>query len=390
MEKLNIGIIGGGFIGRVHNIAFHMLKGFFAEKVKDVALKIIAEKEEEYARRTAVRLGIEEWTGDWKELVKRDDIDLVIVGVPNYMHKEVALETIRQGKHLLCEKPLALNAVDAKEIYEAACSAGIKHGINFNYRKTPAVLLIKRWIEEGVLGSIISFRSCFIQDWALDGNVPLDWHFQKRYSGSGVLGDLGSHIIDMARFLVGEISEVSGSLMTYIKERPVSGDASTAQISNTGTREGIKKIGKVDVDDVCDVLLRFENGAQGSFFSSRIGLGRKVTFGIEVYGSEGSVLFDWRRRNEVFLSSGKAPKSKSGFSKILVGGSEHPYGDAIWPIPGMGTGYAEPFAIQLYEMVVAIIHDRSVSPDLYDGFKVVKVTDAIIESSKNGKWKKVE
>jgi len=388
MDRLNIGIIGGGFIGRVHTMAFRMLKGFFGEKVKDVSLKMIAEKNPEYAKSTAARLGIDEWVGGWQELVKRDDIDLVIIGVPNYMHREVALGAIEKGKHILCEKPLALNAEDAREICEAAKAAGIKHGISFNYRKTPGVLLMKRWIDEGVLGSIISFRSSFLQDWALDENLPLDWHFQKRYSGCGVLGDLGSHIIDMARFLVGEIDEVSGSLSTRIEERPLSSDANTAHIANSDGGKSVQK-GKVDVDDICDVLLRFKNGAQGSFFSSRIGLGRKVTFGIEVYGTEGSVLFDWRRRNEVFLSSRKAPKSQSGFTRVLVGGPDHPYGESIWPIPGMGTGYAEPFAVQLYEMVDAIRNDKPVSPDLYEGLKVVQVTDAVISSSEKGRWEKI-
>jgi len=392
MEKINIGIVGGGLIGRVHTIAFQVLKGFFAEKARNVSLKVIAEKDGEYARETASRLGIDEWVGDWRELVKRDDIDLVIIGVPNYMHKEIALEAVNRGKHVLCEKPLALCEKDARELYETARSAGIMHAISFNYRKTPAVLLVKRWIEEGSLGTILSFRSSFIQDWGLDENLPLDWHFQKRYSGSGVLGDLGSHAIDMARFLVGEIREVSGALSTLIGERPLCRDASkasTAQISNAESKNGGKK-GKVDVDDLCDVLLRFENGAQGGIFVSRVAQGCKNHFEFELYGTEGSVFFDWERPNEVKLYRGETQEGKSGFSEIQVGESCHPYGREIWPLPGMGTGFAEPFAIQLYEMVDALLNGGDVSPNFYDGWKTSQIIDGVIDSSGDRKWRRIE
>lgn len=386
MGKLNIGLVGGGFIGRVHTIAFQAFKGFFAEKAKEVSLKLLAEKDENVAKKAASRLGIDEWVGDWHDLVKRKDIHLVIVAVPNYMHKEIVLEAINQGKHILCEKPLALNAKDAKQIYDAAYNAGIKHGINFNYRKTPGVLLIKRWIEEGFLGSILSFRGSFIQDWALDTNVPFDWHFQKRFAGSGVLGDLGSHVIDMGRFLVGEITEVAGSVTTHIKERPLLNTESLGIRFNDATKGGIKT-GKVDVDDICDVLLRFENGVQGSMFASRVAQGRKNHFEFEIYGTQGSVLFDWERPNEVYIYSINMPKDQRGFCEIQIGEVEHPYGEAIWPIPGMGTGFAEPFSIQLFEIIDAIINDKSTSPNFYDGWKVNQVLDAIEEAIKNNNFK---
>ena len=164
MSELNIGIIGAGLIGRIHTIAFRMLKGFFAEKTKDVSLKLLAEENEEMARSSAVNLGFDEWTADYNELLKRKDIQIVLIAVPNYKHKEIVLAAIEHGKHILCEKPLALNASDAKELYEAAQKAGIKHGIGFNYRKAPAVLLIKRWIDQGLFGDIVSYRSSFIQD----------------------------------------------------------------------------------------------------------------------------------------------------------------------------------------------------------------------------------
>ena len=221
MNELNIGLIGAGLIGRTHSIAFKLVKGFFAEETKDVSLKLLAEENEQLARSGAAHLGFDEWTSDYRELLERKDIQLVVVAVPNNKHKEIVLEAIHHRKNILCEKPLALNASDAKEMYDAAQKAGIKHGIGFNYRKAPAVLLIKRWVEQGLFGDMVSYRSSFIQDWGVDENGPLSWRFQKKIAGSGSLGDLGSHSIDMARFLVGEVSEVIGTVSTHVKKGPL-------------------------------------------------------------------------------------------------------------------------------------------------------------------------
>ena len=384
MSELNIGLIGAGLIGRTHSIAFRMVKGFFAEKTKDVSLKLLAEENEEAASSGAVNLGFDEWTADYHELLKREDIQLVIVAVPNYKHKEIVLAAIEQGKHVFCEKPLALNASDAREIYEAAQKAGIKHGIGFNYRKVPAVLLIKRWVDQGLFGDIVTYRSSFIQDWGLDENSPLSWRFQKKLAGSGSLGDLGSHAIDMARFLVGDVSEVVGTASTHVKKRPIATGGLGHQLDTTAA-----EYGKVDVDDICDVLLEFENGAQGGMVASRLAPGRKNHFEFEVYGTKAGVFFDWERPNEVLFSSLEMPQDQSGFNRILVGGFQHPYGEHLWPIPGMGIGFAEPFAVELFEIIDAVIHDKEVSPTFFDGWKVNEVLDAIDNSIKNRAWCKV-
>ncbi len=376
MDRLCIGLIGGGFIGRVHATAFQMVKGFFADKVKDVTFKLIADKDDYSAQKAASRVGIDDWTDDWHTLVEDENINLVVVAVPNFLHKELALEIINQHKNIFCEKPLALNAEDAKQLYEAARKAGIVHGINFNYRKTPAVLLVKSWVKEGFLGSILSFRISFTQDWALDSDIPLDWHFQKKFAGSGVLGDLGSHAIDMARFLVGEIKEVTGRLSTHIEERPLVDFPA----------QGSPKTGKVDVDDICNVLLEFDNGAQGNMLASRVAQGRKNHFEFELYGTGGSVLFDWEQPNEVHFCSTSMRKGQNGFTKILVGGEDHPYGNTISPMAGMGTGFYEPFVIQLFEMIDAILNHRSMQPNFYDGWKANQAIDAIIESAKTHRW----
>jgi predicted dehydrogenase len=384
LNELNIGLIGAGLIGRTHSIAFKLAKGFFAEKTKDVSLKVLAEENEESARSGASNLGFDEWTADYRELLGRKDIQMVIIAVPNYKHKEIVLEAVESGKHVLCEKPLALNAQDAKEIYDTAQKAGIKHGIGFNYRKAPAIMLIKRWVEKGLFGDIVSYRSSFIQDWGLDVNGPLSWRFQKKLAGSGSLGDLGSHAIDMGRFLVGEISEVIGTSSTHIKKRPISA-------GGFGQKQAaaVAEYGKVDVDDVCDVLLEFENGAQGSIVASRLAPGRKNHFEFEVYGTKAGVFFDWERPSEVLFSSVDMPNDQSGFNRILVGGFQHPYGENLWPIPGMGIGFAEPFAVQLFEMIDGIINDRKVLPNFYDGWKVNQVLDAVESSVKKRAWCKV-
>lgn len=384
MKELNIGLIGAGLIGRTHSIAFKLAKGFFAEKLKNVSLKILAEENEETARTGALNLGFEEWTADYKKLLGRKDIQMVIIAVPNYKHKEIVLEAVTSGMNVLCEKPLALNAKDAREIYDAAEKAGITHGIGFNYRKAPAIMLIKRWVEEGRFGDAVSYRSSFIQDWGLDENGPLSWRFQKKLAGSGSLGDLGSHAIDMGRFLIGEISEVIGTSSTHIKKRPVSsggfGQKQTAKAA---------EYGKVDVDDVTDVLLEFENGAQGNIVASRLAAGRKNHFEFELYGTKAGVFFDWERPSEVLFSSADMPGDQSGFNRILVGGFQHPYGEYLWPIPGMGIGFAEPFAVQLFEMIDGVLNDKKVSPNFYDGWKVNRVLDAVDGSIKNRGWCKV-
>jgi predicted dehydrogenase len=389
MDDLRIGLIGGGFIGRVHSIAFRMLQGAFAERAQGVSLKVLAEKDAQTAERAAARLGIHEWMGNWRELAERMDLELVIVALPNYLHKDVVLELIGRGKNVLCEKPLAMNAKDARQLFDAAQKARIKHGVNFNYRKTPAVLLVKSWIENGDLGSPLFFRSSFSQDWALDKGRPLDWHFQQRYAGSGALGDIGTHVIDMARFLVGEITSVVGSLSTHTKERAVTGFDDAARVPRD-LEHGGTRLGTVDVDDTSSVLLRFRNGAQGSMLASRVAQGRKNHLEFELYGTEGSVLFDWERPNEVYLSSTRGTTAQSGFSRILVGGLGHPYGASLCPVAGMGTGFEEPFAIQLLEMIEAIRNDGDMSPSFYDGWRANQVVDAVLASAAAGKWCQVE
>jgi predicted dehydrogenase len=381
MNELNIGLIGAGLIGRTHSIAFKLVKGFFAEKTKDVSLNLLAEENEESARSGAAHLGFDEWTSDYRELLERKDIQLVVVAVPNNKHKEIVLEAIHYGKNILCEKPLALNASDAKEMYDAAQKAGIKHGIGFNYRKAPAVLLIKRWVEQGLFGDMVSYRSSFIQDWGVDENGPLSWRFQKKIAGSGSLGDLGSHSIDMARFLVGEVSEVIGTVSTHVKKRPIA-------TGGLGHKQdtAAAKYGKVDVDDVCDVLLKFENGAQGGIVASRLAPGRKNHFEFEVYGTKAGVFFDWERPNEVLFSSVNMPGDQSGFNRILVGGFQHPYGESLWPIPGMGIGFGEPFAVQLFEIIDAVMNNKKISPTFYDGWKINQVLDAVESSLKKRAW----
>jgi len=381
MQELNVGLIGAGLIGRTHTIAFRMMKAYFSEQMEGVHLRMVAEKDKKLAEETAVKFNIPKWTGDWKELVSDEGIDLVIIAVPNYMHKEFVLETIRNGKHILCEKPLAMSANEAKEILDAARSAGVKHGIGFNYRKTPAVLLIKRWINEGRLGKIVGFRSSFVQDWGLDKHGPLSWRFSKKLAGSGSLGDLGAHVLDMARFLVGEIVEVVGSASTHVRERPI-GVGGLGHVAGSGPTE----MGTVDVDDICDVLVRFSNDAQGSFVASRLASGKKNHFDFEVYGMNGAAYFDWERPNEVLLSTADTPNERSGFTRVLVGGFDHPYGESIWPIPGMGIGFGETFAIQLYELIKAIREDSEVSPNFEDGWKVNQILDAVQQSFERRTW----
>ncbi len=381
MARVNIGIIGGGMIGRTHTVGYNMMKTFFADQTQDVQLRMIAERDAEVAKATAEHLSIPEWTGNWRELVTSDQIDLVFVCVPNDMHHEIALEAIANGKHVFCEKPLARTTSEAQEIADAVEKAGVKNGIGFNYRHAPAVQLIKRWIDEGRLGEVVGFRGSFIQDWGLDKTGPLSWRFQKKVAGSGSLGDLGSHVLDMARHLVGEITDVAGLLSTHVNERPIGAGGLGHKAEG-----GAVKMGKVDVDDICDVLLQFENGAQGSIVASRLASGKKNHFDFEVYGMKGAIFFDWERPNEVLLSTFDTPNERSGFTRVLTGGFDHPYGESLWPIQGMGIGFGETFAVQMYEMVKGIQDDTGVDPNFQDGLRINKLCDAIQKSAETKAW----
>lgn len=271
-------------------------------------------------------------------------------------------------------------------MYEAVKAADIVHMVAFNYRRTPAVALAKRYIDEGAIGRIINFRGTYLQDWSADPNGPLSWRFQESIAGSGALGDIGTHVVDMARYLVGEISEVNSILTTWVPERPVQEGGADALGASEKRTDAAK--GAVDVDDEVMTMLRFADGAVGSLEATRNAWGRNNFLTFEIHGTEGSILFDYEQRDQLqvcFAGDGGDPGDRRGFRTVYTGPA-HPYGDGLWPIPALGIGYGETKIIECLDLCRAIVDGQPVRPDFADGYQIALICDAITESAQTDRW----
>jgi predicted dehydrogenase len=265
---------------------------------------------------------------------------------------------------------------------EAVTAAGVVNMVAFSYRRTPAVVLAKQLIAEGAIGQVRNFRGTYLQDWSNDPDLPLSWRFQEKIAGSGALGDIGTHVLDMARYLVGDVAAVSSLLRTYIPDRPIAegpDQLAAARRLSSAAR------GRVDVDDEVLTLLRFESGAIGSLEATRHAHGRKNFLTFEVHGDAGSVRFDYERRDELELYIADDPEDRRGFRTILTGPA-HPYGQALWPIPGLGIGYGETKIIECYELMRAVAERGEASPSFADGYQIARICEAITESAESSEW----
>jgi predicted dehydrogenase len=285
----------------------------------------------------------------------------------------------------MCEKPLARTAEESKRMLDAVKEAGVKHMVAFNYRRTPAIALAKKYIEEGSIGEILNFRGTYLQDWSADPNSPLSWRFRKSVAGSGALGDIATHVIDMARYLVGDITQVMATANTWIKERPIQ----SGGVDKLGTVKAAGDVKKevVDVDDEVSTFLRFDNGAIGSIEATRNAWGRNNYITFEIHGDKGSIFFNYERRDELQVCFSDDPGDRKGFRTIYTGPA-HPYGDALWPIPALGIGYTETKIVECHDFIASIVNDTEVSPNFYDGYRIAVISDAIMESANSEKWVK--
>lgn len=387
MRTINIGMIGAGFMGKAHSLSFAAMPMFFWPAPAMPVRKMIADVTEEAAANAAQRLGFEQYTSDWRKVIENPEIDVIDIVTPNDSHAEIAIAAAKAGKHVISEKPLARNAAEAKQMLEAVQAAGVKHMVAFNYRRTPAVALAKKYIEEGVLGNILNFRGTYLQDWSADPNSPLSWRFKKSIAGSGALGDIGTHVIDFARYLVGEISEVMAETKTWIKERPLQASG----VDKLGTVKGSEDAAKgpVDVDDEFISMLRFENGAIGSIEATRNGWGRNNFLTFEIHGTLGSIYFNYENRDELQVCFSSDPGDRRGYRTIYTG-PEHPYGDALWPIPALGIGYGETKIIETYDFFKSIVENTEVSPNFNDGYRIALISDAILQSAAKQQWVKID
>jgi len=374
MAHVNVALIGYAFMGRAHSNAYRQVSRFFSPKLSPV-MKVLCGRNAKNVKAAAEQLGWEEAATDWRDVVARKDIHVVDIVTPGDSHAEIAMAAAKAGKVVFCEKPLANTVREAEQMLAAVQKAGVVHMICHNYRRAPAVMLAKRLIEEGKIGQIYHYRGTYLQDWPVDPKVPLVWRLRKEAAGSGALGDIASHSLDLGRFLVGEIAEVTAALETFVKERPLPEDP--------------KKKGQVTVDDASAAVVRFENGALGTIEATRFALGRKNYNRFEVNGSKGSVAFNLERMNEleVFLASDAGPVQ--GFHNVMVTeAAHHPYMKAWWPA-GHIIGYEHTFTHTVYDLLEAVAADRVPTPNFEDGVRNQKVLAAMEKAAASKKWVRV-
>ncbi len=380
MQKIRIGMIGYNFMGKAHSHAYRDVPFYFDLNVEPV-LQTIVGRDEDRVSAAADKLGWLSYETDWRRVVEREDIDLIDIGTPNHLHSEIAIAALEAGKHVICEKPLALTLKQAKAMRDAARKSGSIHMICHNYRFAPAVQMAKRLIESGQLGEIYHYRANYLQDWLMDPQYPMSWRLNKEISGSGAHGDLMSHSIDLARFLLGEIAEVSGMMKTFIKRRPLDG---TAPGDGEEPQYGI-----VDVDDASAFLATFENGAMGVFEATRFAKGNRNANRLEVNGSKGALRWDMENMNllQVYLDEEKK-NGLEGFRTINCTEEEHPYAGAYWP-SGHIIGYEHTFVNLVYELLKGIETGRNPAPDFEDGYRNQAVLEAVEQSARTGRWVKL-
>lgn len=371
MKQLNFGLVGYKFMGKAHSNALARLPMFFDCGAK-IGMKALCGRDEQWVAQAADKLGWEGYETAWEKLVTRPDIDAIDITAPSNMHKVIAIAAAENGKHVFSEKPLALNLADAREMLAAAEKAGIKHQIGFNYRFAPAIQLAKQIIDQGKLGTIRHVRASYLQDFITDPEFPLVWRLQKDICGSGSLGDLGAHFIDLARFLVGDFKSVMGMQKTFIKSRPLVErmEGLTANAQADAPR------GEVDVDDGTVFIAEFANGALGVFEATRFSAGHKNDLFIEVSGDRGSVKFTFERMNELQYFSADDEDGLQGFRLIQASEGGHPYMSHWWPV-GHVIGYEHTFVHEMYEFVEAIVNDTPTCPNFRDGVECSRVIEAV-------------
>lgn len=385
-KTMNVAMIGGGFMGKAHAMAYAAMPMFFWPAPAIPHRKVVVDVTDGMAEDARKRYGFEEASSDWRQVVNRPDIDVVDICTPNNVHAEIAIAAAKAGKHIICEKPLARTVEEARAMAEAARAAGIINMVAFNYRRTPAVALAKKYIEEGRIGRILNFRGTYLQDWSADPDSPLSWRFQKKIAGSGTVGDIGTHVVDLAHYLVGPIASVIALTTTYNKTRPLQ----QGGVDKLGAAEKASDAerGEVDVDDEVVSMLKFANGAIGSLEATRNAYGRNNFITLEIHGTKGSIHFNYERRDELQVMFADDPADARGFRTIYTGPA-HPYGNGLWPIPGLGIGYSETKIVECYDFFKAIAERKQPSPNFDDGLLTELVADAFLRSGESGKWESV-
>ena len=364
-RTIGIGMLGYAFMGKAHSNAYRKIAYMTWPPPLVPRLVAISGRTEEAVAEAARRYGFEGYATDWRELLANDEIELFDNSGPNDLHAEPTIAAAEAGKHVVCEKPLARTAEESYEVWQRVAAAGVTHMCAFNYRFVPAVRFARELLEAGELGDIYHFRGRYLQEWGdIDDQV---WRFDRAAAGSGALGDLGAHVIDLARYLVGEITSVSGATRTFKQGR--------------------------DVDDAFEAIVEFENGAVGTIEASRFCPGRKNAFAWEINGSKGSIAFDLERLNElqVHIRGSKPADRAQGFRSVLVSEADHPFWEHWWP-HGHIIGWEHSFVHELHHLLTAIAENGEVAPHgatLEDGYRAAEICDAVVRSSESGRREEV-
>ncbi|OHV31897.1 MULTISPECIES: Gfo/Idh/MocA family protein [Pseudofrankia] len=399
-QRLGVGMVGYAFMGAAHSQAWRSVNRFF-DLPLEVDLAAVCGRDQEKVAAAAAKLGWRSHETDWKALLRRDDVDLVDICTPGSSHAEIALAALAAGKHVLCEKPLANTVEEARAMADAAeraAAAGVRSAVGFNYRRIPAASFARELVAAGRLGTLRHVRAVYLQDWLVDPEFPLAWRLRREMAGSGALGDIGAHIVDLTQFISGQrVTGVCALTETFVRERPLPVAASGLSASGLSVTEpggnseqGGGGTGTVTVDDAALFLARLDGGALASYEASRFALGRKNGLRIELNGSEGSLVFDLERLNELEFYDGRVDDEAAGFTRILVTEPSHPYLDAWWP-PGHALGYEHSFTHEVRDLVAAIAAGTPPTPSFTDGLQVQLVLDAVGRSAAGGScWTPVE
>ena len=382
-RQINVALIGYQFMGKAHSNAYRQVGRFFDLDVEPV-MKVLVGRSEHKVKAAAESFGWQEHATSWEEVIHRPDIDLIDIGTPNDTHAAISQAALKAGKHVLCEKPLAISVADAKASYDVAKQTGLINGICHNYRKAPAIAMAAQMVRDGKLGAIRHFRGTYLQDWINDPSVPLVWRLDKKIAGSGSHGDLNAHLIDTARFVMGaEFTEVIGLSETFIKKRPLLADTD-------GGLTGFKasgEMGDVTVDDVTAFLARFNNGATATFEATRLAPGRKNYNRWEINGEKGTIAFNLERMNEIEIYLTDDPQGLQGFHTIQATENFMPYMEGYWPVAHI-IGYEHTFINMMADLFKAIGKGEQFTPDFEDGLKNQAVLEAVDNSVQSRQWER--
>jgi len=384
VKDIRIGLIGTGGMGKAHATAYKNVPLVFGNEPGRPILEIVADVDAKAVEKWAGEFGFARWTTNWREIVNDPRVDIVDITTPNNLHAEMAIAAAQAGKHIYCEKPLATTSADAARIVEAVEKSGVISIVGFNYLKNPAQAFAKQLITSGELGEITLFRGTFDQDFLANPDVPFSWRLDRTLAGTGALGDLGSHAIAFAQFLVGDIVEVCGLNATNIKERvvPTGGSGYAAAAQSDGEKRAVEN------EDIAEFLIRFDNGAIGTIGTSRIGMGRKLGLGYEIQGTKGSLFYNQERMNEIQLYRDTDPEREKGYKTIYIG-PEHPGYQAFFSLAGIGLGYNDQKIIEAHDLITAVALNQPVQPDVRFAYNVNKVIDAADLSCRERRWIRV-